>query len=374
MKRNIASWVQVILFTAFIGFFFIINLILPDKEMSEVENRYLQQLPSFSVDDLESGKFTSDFEKYTNDQFFMRDQWITIKAATELASGKKENNDVYYCEGGTLIERFTSPDDDTLKQKVEYVNALNDKLDVPVYFAIIPGAAEIWRDKLPANAPCDSQKELIDKVYSWSEAENVDMYGALAPHAGEYIFYRTDHHWTSRGAYYGYTALMDAMGMEANPISNYDVKDVSDSFLGTVYSTSGFTWVKPDSIQTFVDPYDGLEITNYPQGKPIDGMMYDTLYLDKKDKYSMFFGGITPLLEIDTGNEGLPSLLIIRDSYTDSLTPFLLEHFSEIDIIDLRYNNTDISQYIEEHDIDSVLVCYSAYNFSIDTNLYKLAR
>ena len=167
---------------------------------------------------------------------------------------------------------------------------------------------------------------------------------------------------------------MDAMGMEANPISNYDVKDVSDSFLGTVYSTSGFTWVKPDSIQTFVDPYDGLEITNYPQGKPIDGMMYDTSYLDKKDKYSMFFGGITPLLEIDTGNEGLPSLLIIRDSYTDSLTPFLLEHFSEIDIIDLRYNNTDISQYIEEHDIDSVLVCYSAYNFSIDTNLYKLAR
>ena len=107
---------------------------------------------------------------------------------------------------------------------------------------------------------------------------------------------------------------------------------------------------------------------------PIEGVLYDESYLDKKDKYSMFFGGITPLIEIDTGNEGLPSLLIVRDSYMDSLTPFLLEHFSEIDIIDLRYNNASLSQYIEEHEIDSVLVCYSAYNFSIDTNLYRLAK
>ena len=373
--KKISSWIQVFIFTAFIGAAFILNLVLPDKEMSEVENRTLQQFPKFTFENFVFGSFTTDFEKYANDQFVMRDGWITVKAATELAVGKKENNGVYYCEGDTLIERFEAPDDDSLLQKAGYVNALAEKLDIPVYFAIIPGAAEIWNDKLPANAPCDSQKELIDLVYSAvPDAVTVDMYGALNPHADEYIFYRTDHHWTSLGAYYGYTALMQAMGMEANGLDHYDVKTVSDAFLGTVYSTSGFTWVMPDSIQAFVNTYDGLSITNYPQGMPIEGVLYDESYLDKKDKYSMFFGGITPLIEIDTGNEGLPSLLIVRDSYMDSLTPFLLEHFSEIDIIDLRYNNANLSQYIEEHEIDSVLVCYSAYNFSIDTNLYRLAK
>ncbi len=372
--KKLTIWVQMILFLGFIGVAFVVNLALPDTEFSEVENRYLQQFPDFSFDEFVFGDFTTDFEKYTSDQFFMRDSWMTIKSATELATGKGENNDVYYCENETLIEEFVAPEAEKVVTDISYIEEFADNIDVPVYFAIIPGVAEIWSDLLPKNAPNDSQKDLIDEYYDRTTVETIDIYSVLNSKKDEYIFYRTDHHWTSLGAYYGYTAIADAFGFEANPIENYTREVVSNEFLGTTYSTSGFTWTSPDEIETFVPEYDGLKVVNYSTGVPADGSMYDYTYLEKKDKYAMFFGGVTPLLEIETGNTDKPSLLILRDSYTDSLSPFLLEHFSKISIIDLRYYNFPLSDYIVDNNIDNVLLCYSAANLAKDTNLYKLAN
>ena len=373
-----AHWVQIILFLAFIGLFFLLNLFLPDRQFSEQENQYLQQLPAFSFSELFSGKFTTKFEKYTTDQFAFRDGWITLKARSELATGKKENNSVYLCPttigplNAMLIERFEAPEDSVIQGNVDALNQLTENVNVPVYFALIPGAGEICRDVLPENAPMDSQKEVIDKAYAASKAVNVDMYGALEPHKDEYIFYGTDHHWTSRGAYYGYTALANAMGFDARSLSQYDVQVVSDSFYGTTYSSSGFSWVNPDRIERWVEPGEGVNITNYPEGKPVVGTLYDDSFLDKKDKYSSFLGGNTPLVQIDTGHTDKPSLLIVRDSYMDSEVPFLLENFSRIHVLDLRYYKTSLSAYIEENEIDQVLVCYSVYNFSTDINIFLL--
>lgn len=369
-----SNLIQILLFVGFIGVFFLLNLILPDKEFSEVENKYLKQMPKFSFNEFVFGDFTTDFEEYSSDQFVLRDNWITIKAASELALGKGENNDVYYCDNDTLISRFDAPGEDDIHAKAGYINTFSENCGIPVYVGIIPGAAEIWRDMLPENAPNGDQCTLIDTLYAELATQTIDFYGALDAHKDEDIFYRTDHHWTSRGAYYGYTAVMEAMGLTPQPISHYDVQLVSDNFLGTVYSSSGFTWVKPDSIQTFVQPYEGLHIMNYSNGQPEETPLYDTSFLEKKDKYSMFYGGITPLLEIETGNEGLPSLLIIRDSYMDSLSPFLLEHFSRISILDLRYYNGNVTEYTKEQGFDTVLICYSASNFASDRNLYKLAK
>ena len=373
-----AHWVQVLLFLVFIGGFFLLNLILPSREFSPTENRQLQQAPKFTLDDLFSGEFTSKFEKYTTDQFAFRDTWIMLKAGSELALGKKENNKVYLCDRSygnadtLLVERFDAPADSTIQSNVNALNQLVEKTGVPVYFALIPGAGEIWKDCLPANAPMDSQKEVIDKAYALSEAVNVDMYGALNEHREEYIFYRTDHHWTTRGAYYGYTALADAMGFPARDISSYDVETVSTDFCGTIYSSSGFFWVEPDYIQRWVEQGENVSITNYPEGKPVMGTLYDDSYLDKKDKYSSFMGGNTPLIQIDTGVEGKPKLLIVRDSYMDSEIPFLLEDFSEIHVLDLRYYKAGLSAYVQQYGIDEILVCYSVYNFSTDTNIFLL--
>ena len=373
-----AHWLQVILFLAFIGVFFLLNLILPDRKFSEQENRYLQEAPHFSFSELFAGRFTSKFEKYTTDQFVLRDKWITLKARAELAEGKKENNGVYLCPTDTgplsamLIERYEAPADGVIEANVAALNQLTENVEAPVYFALIPGAGEICRGVLPPNAPMDSQRDVIEKAYALSAAQTVDMYAALAPHAEEYVFYGTDHHWTSRGAYYGYTALAGAMGFEARPETDYSPVTVTESFYGTTYSSSGFSWVKPDRIERWVPQSAETSVTNYPEGQPVSGTLYDDSFLEKKDKYASFLGGNTPRVVLSTGSADKPVLLIVRDSYMDSLTPFLLEEFSELHILDLRYYRQSLKTYVEENNVDAVLVCYSVANFSTDANLFLL--
>ena len=364
-----AKWIQTLLFLVFIGAFFLLNLFLPDRTFSEQENRMLQTSPKFSFSSLFSGKYTSAFETYVTDQFAFRDSWTSLKARSELISGKKENKGIYLCENETLIEPFAAPKIEDLDFSLDAINALTDSAGIPVYFALIPSASEIWRDKLPDGAPNDSQREIIDHAYAYVQSETADVTGALTAHSGEPIFYRTDHHWTTLGAYYGYTAIAEAMDLTPVPLSGYSERIVSRNFYGTAYSASGFSWVAPDSISAYV-PDDGIRVTNYPQGSAEAGEMYVPAFLEVKDQYKFFYGGNTPLLTIQTAQEDAPTLLILRDSYMDAMSPFLTAHFSEIHILDLRYYKTSLRAYIEEHGIDSILVCYNVKNFSEDGNIF----
>lgn len=368
-----ALWAEALIFLAFIGAFFILNLVLPDRQFSEQENRYLQMRPEFSFKSLFSGDYTSKFETYTTDQFTFRDEWITLKAASELALGKQENNDVHLCENGTLIEGFKRPESSVLDSNMSALNTLVGNTDAKVYFALIPDKSDLYSSLLPKNAPNDSEKEVIDYCYGQSNATNVDMYSALSAHKDEYIFYRTDHHWTSLGAYYGLSALAESMGLPCPALDSYtDRHVVSEEFYGTTWSSSGFSWVDPDTMEIFVNAPESLKVTSYPQGSPVEGKLYDFSFLEKKDKYSMFMGGNCPMHVIETGNEDKPSLLILRDSYTDSLIPFLLDDFSEIHVLDLRYYRASLKAYIEQNDFDNVLVCYSVSNFCSDSNIFLL--
>lgn len=368
-----ALWAEALIFLAFIGAFFILNLVLPDRQFSEQENRYLQMRPEFSFKSLFSGDYTSKFETYTTDQFTFRDEWITLKAASELALGKQENNDVHLCENGTLIEGFKRPENSVLDSNMSALNTLVGNTDAKVYFALIPDKSDLYSSLLPKNVPNDNEKEVIDYCYGQSNATNVDMYSALSAHKDEYIFYRTDHHWTSLGAYYGLSALAESMGLPCPALDSYtDRHVVSEEFYGTTWSSSGFSWVDPDTMEIFVNAPEGLKVTSYPQGSPVEGKLYDFSFLEKKDKYSMFMGGNCPMHVIETGNEDKPSLLILRDSYTDSLIPFLLDDFSEIHVLDLRYYRASLKAYIEQNDFDNVLVCYSVSNFCSDSNIFLL--
>ncbi len=358
-------------FLGFIGAFLLLMVVMPDRDFSQQENRYLQRLPIFSLDALTEGDYTADFEKYTTDQFPFRDAWTSLKARCELLLGKKENNGVYYCAGGALIPHFDVPAKEAVDKNIDYLNALVDNTDIPVYFGLIPGAGEVQSSLLPKNAPIGSQQTVIDWAYGRSRAINIDVQSALSAHKDEYIFYRTDHHWTSLGAYYGSLALRQAWALPCPALDSYQRQTVSESFYGTTYSSSGYAWVAPDEMETFV-PDDGsatvLDLGNDP---PTEGPLYDTSFLDVKDKYSMFLGGNTPLRSIDTGHEG-EKLLVIRDSYSDSLAPFLLDSFSRIDLMDLRYYRDSLAQYIQDNGFDKILVLYSVSNFSTDQNLFLL--
>ena len=374
-----AMWAEVLIFLLFIGGFFVANMLTPQRTFSEQENRVLQTMPRFTFERLFNKEFTTEFEDYTSDQFIFRDEWITLKAASELALGKKENNDVSYGKEQTLIEGFDAPDKSTLDTNMSYVNQLVQNTDANVYFALIPEKSEIWSDRLPNLTPNDSQAELIEYCYGLSNANNVDMLAPLREHADEYIYYRTDHHWTSLGAYYGYTGLATALGYTPVPLNDYTETVRSTEFYGTVFSSSGVRWVRPDTISTYV-PDDGITVASHTydnKGNPVEEprQLYDTSFLSVKDKYSMFLGGNQPLGVVkNANNPDGPRLLIIRDSYADSLVPFLTPHFSEIHLLDLRYYKLSIADYIAQNGIDQALVLYSVPNFVTDSNLLWIAK
>ena len=377
------------LFCAFIGVFLVANAVSPDRTFSEVENRNLEQLPAvdfgtpeklFRDGNFFNGQFMRDFETYTTDQFIGRDAWVDLKARTERALGKKENNNVYFADNDTLITRFDQPAADRVTENLNYVNKFVENVDIPVVFSLIPTQACIWADRLPEGAPNASQTDLMAQAQgAVTGATWADVYTPLMEHKDEDIFYRTDHHWTSLGAYYGYTGLASALGYTPVPLTDYTPTVRSTEFYGTVFSSSGVRWVKPDTITTYV-PDDGITVVSHTYdngGNPVEEprALYVESFLSVKDKYSMFLGGNQSLgVVTNTNNPDGPKLLIIRDSYADSLVPFLTAHYSEIHLIDPRYYHLSVKDYVAQNGIDQALVLYSVPNFVTDGNLFWITR
>lgn len=383
MSKRYSLFITVF-FCAFISLFFTANLLAPDRDFSPLENRVLQQLPTLTKHSFAlglggtpgsffSGAFMSDFETYVTDQFVGRDGWIAAKAALEAASGKQENNGIYLGSENTLIPRFAPPDEALVQKNLNYVNQLAENATVPVTFGLIPGKVSVWADRLPPHAPNADERALIARARTSTAAQWADVESPLTAHRSEDIYYRLDHHWTSLGAYYGYAAAMEAMGLVPVPLERYEKTTVSTNFSGTSFSTSGVRWMPPDSIERYV-PDDGITVESWFGPQPMEGRLYHPAKLEGKDQYTYFMGGNQSLSVIRTGHADLPKLLVVRDSYADSMAPFLTPHFSELHLFDPRYNRTPLSQYIAENGIDQVLVLYSVANFVTDSNLYVLGQ
>ena len=254
------------------------------------------------------------------------------------------------------------------------VSMLAQNVDVPVSLALIPSSAEIYGELLPSGVKNDSQQRVIDTIYSLSGVPTADIAGAMRRCSGEEIYYRTDHHWTSLGAFRAYEALADTLGYTPVDLSELTPTVVSENFCGTTYSSSGFFWITPDRIMTYVPEPEDLTAERYTTSVPVTSELYCEEMLETKDQYRFFLGGNTPRAILRTGDDSLPSLLLIRDSYSDSLSPFLLRHFSEIHLLDLRYYRSSISAYVRENNIDQVCVIYSVKDFCEDGNLALMTQ
>ncbi len=370
MKKK-SDLIIVILFFLFIYGITFANIVTADKNFSEMENRTLAQKPDLNLKHVLSGEFMEEYETYITDQFVARDLFVGAKSLGERILGKKINNDVYFAKDGYLIEQFKEVDEELLNKNVEAIKNFATKQEADVLLAIIPGSVEINRDKLYSRLPDISQKTVIEQIYNNMDDEHitcVDMYQILQQHKEEDIFYRTDHHWTSLGAYYGYQAISEVVGINPVPLSDYKETVRSEEFYGTLYSKAGAFWVEPDQMVTYVEE-NGIEVTKIEGDNLEEGELYEESKLDEKDKYAMFLGGNQPLALIENSKGGEQKILIIRDSYSDSLAPFLTAHFGEIYLWDFRYNKESVSAFIKEKEIDRVLICYSVDNFCEDTNI-----
>lgn len=361
----------VAMFVLFILSINILNIFTSDKVFSESENRMLTQAPKFSMKNLLSGKFTGKFEEYITDQFPLRDFWVSIKSDGEKFTLKTQNNGIFFGKDGYLLENYKRPNEQLI-ENIKSINTFSNKIpNFSTYFLLVPNSVKIYEDKLPLFASPYDQLETINKVKeSLSENVNfIDVYERLNSKKDEYIYYKTDHHWTMRGAYYAYQSLAKELDITPYSINDFDLEVVSNSFYGTFYSQSNNRQVSPDSIEIFKPKFDIEYKIDYKDNNKSSDSLYEYSYLDKKDKYSMFLDGNHALLTIKSNINNGKKLVIFKDSYSHCFIPFLANHYEEIHVIDLRYYKLSIYDYLQEHEIKEALFLYNVTTFSDDTNI-----
>lgn len=362
------------LFIAVISVVFIVQTVKPDKEYSETENRMLAGKPEVTSSGVTSGRFMKQYETYKSDQFIGRDFWMQLKIRTDKLMGKKESNGVFQGKKHYLLEDIKSPDAAVQDETLTAMKNFQAKhSDLPMYMALIPNAANILKDKLPALAVVADQNAMIQKVQETlgSGIQWIDAGKPLRAHKDEAIYYHTDHHWTTLGANYVFQeAMIDAMQLP----SEYEVEmtplAVTDSFNGTLSATSGYeTKYKEPIYAYFPKGEDQQVIVNYVESQKKTTTLYNSAKLKEKDKYAVFLGGNEPLIEIQTTSKRRERLLVFKDSYANCLIPFLTPYYRNIIMVDPRYYYGDIEELISGKGITEVLFLYNANTFFEDNSL-----
>lgn len=359
-----------ILFVLVWGGLCLFNVITPEVDFSENENRMLSDVPQFSAEKLIDGSFMSKLDTYVNEQFVLRDSWINAMSAIEYVSGKREINGVFV-GSGMLLDTADSVDEGIIDKNIDGMNAFAQAHDLACYLMLVPSSAEIEAEKLPPFAPKTDEKTLISDIYGRAEGvKPIDIYDILYERRNDYIYYRTDHHWTSYGAYLAYEKWCEAT---ENNASVYNAETISENFNGTYFSTSGVRFIESDTIEAYKTQYDnGIKILSDAEETEYDSIFFPE-YIDKKDKYSYFLGKIEPIVTL-YGNSNLKKkLLLFKDSYSHCFVPMLLEYYSEITMLDMRYINIPIDELIDVAQYSDALFLYSTDTFTstVQTALLK---
>ena len=350
----------------------------PDMEFSEKENRVLAQMPQVNLSDILNGTFEKNYETYLSDQFFWRDKWIGVKTRAERAEGKTEINDVYFAKDGYLIEKHSgSFDTDTARNNIRYLsNFLKTQAqrygDGHVKAMIIPNAVEILKEKLPKYAVADEEGAYLSRIRAEVPEELLfDAEPVLQAHKEEPLYYKTDHHWKTLASRYVYEAWAQSIDLPIVPLSQYQEKTLTDDFHGTIDAKVNIA-LPGDTIESY-QPLTEIPYTLTYNHTEERTSIYDESYLAGRDKYAVFFGGNQPLIEAKSEAASDRRLLVIKDSYANCFLSFAMQDFSQIDIVDLRYFNENLGDYMKEKDYTDILVLYNASGFAEDVSVAKLA-
>jgi hypothetical protein len=371
----------ILAFAAWLGLLGADLFFRPDIVFSEQENRYMELRPVFTWQDLVSGRYGRQLELWMTDQIAGRDQWVGYKAELLRLIGSKENRGIYFGRDQYLIQKFSRPTEDALQETIRGILHLQQLLpDLPVIFLLAPTSAAIFPDKLPDLAPTDDQAAFIEAVRAaLADAVTfIDSQTALQQKTGEAIYFRTDHHWTMRGAFYAWQAWQQQTGQAVPSLEDYQIERVTESFFGTSFSRAGLYRLQPDFIEVF-QPKQAIpvSVTVANSGKIRDSL-YNETFLSKKDKYSYFLDGNHPLLVIRTERPDRMTderrIMVIKNSYANCLIPFLTRDYDEIHVIDLRFNQSNLAQYARDNAIDEIMYLYDVIGFGNDRLLRLLSR
>lgn len=365
MDEKRSALFTIIVIASVIVVFGAADLIQGDRLFSETENRVLAERPEFTLDAFLREGYAQKYEAYLSDQFVSRDKWITIKTQMDLLLQEKEINGVYLGSDGYLIERHL-PEDYSHVQEAKKI-ALLEKLvwEWDAAVMLVPTADNILTDKLPKYAPCYDQEQFLDQVEQHVGPENyIDVYSVLREHAQEEIYYRTDHHWTSLGAGYGYDAWAEFAGWRGGRYSAEKMELVAEDFLGTLQRKVNLN-MAGDDIYYFPNTLKRTMRVTYDRGEESDSC-YEASYLDTKNKYGFFLDDNHAFVEIETGYRNGKTLFVIKDSYANCFIPLLMPYYENIYVLDLRYFRGRLFEFMESYEPEGgmdVLVLYNCIHF-----------
>lgn len=386
-KKHIGNKIVTAVFLVFLFGMSLGSILAKDREFSQVENRVLSGKPEFTWESLFDGTYGSSLEKYASDQLILKDSMVMLKNQTLRSLGRTRIGNVYLGKGNRYIQEYTQ-DKETLSENISYIKGWCEKSGLGkehTFFLLAPNASQIYGESLPYANLNQSQEESIEAVQNGlkDSATLVNPLKTLENNKKSNLYYKTDHHWTMYGAYLAYEELAGAMNISPVSLDSMKKTEVSRPFLGSLYSQAPLFFAEEDHMALY--DYENLEYTvsqvNFKTGDVIaqSASYIREEQLKEKDKYAALFGGNYAYLEIknsvpDENAEG-KKLLIFKDSYANSLIPYLIAAYEEIHIIDLRYFDyigNSVAALGKDGGYNDVLFLYNVSFLNSDKNFMGL--
>ena len=372
-QRKVQEKLVGIIFILTLFLFLIINVIVPDREKSVQENRMLATKPKFRLSSLISGDYDEKFEAYMDDQFVGRDIWRKLKVTVDRIGGSRLENGVYIGTNGQLLEQIEVADENHLAANIKAIKSFSESQSkIPVRMMLVPDAANVLNHSLPSLAKPEDQTQMFSMVRKdlGDSVEWIDVSTELNKHKTEKIYYKTDHHWTTLGAFYAFQAAAPSLGIEGDLSGKYVSHAVSNSFNGMLASKSGVNLGEKEQIDIYVPTEEDTDlIVDYVDEGKRSTSLYDSSKLKEKDQYTVFLGGNSSLLDIRTVSTSTKRLLLVKDSFANSFIPFLTPYYREIVVVDPRYYSGTINDLMDSYRISEVLFLYSGNTFFKDNNI-----
>ena len=329
---------------------------------SENEFRYLSKFNTITFETILNRKTMDNIEEYLSDHFPLREGFIKLKNRVELLLGKKNINGVYITDK-YLIEEYNGFD-----KKDKFINILNNfkenNKDINISLMLVPTSISVNGEYLPNYIDTEAQINDIKYVYDKVNLNKINVIDVLK-NSKEQVYYKTDHHWTTHGAYLAYKEF-------SKNYKKIELKKVTNEFKGTIYSKVLISDLTDDIF--IYEPEFNLKVS-YNKGNEVvvKDTLYNMSYLNEKDKYSLFLDNNNPIIKIT--NEDLKNkknILVVKDSYANSFVPFLTNDYKEVHVIDPRYYLGSISDYVKENKIEEVLFLYNINTLNNDNGIYRL--
>ena len=379
-NENMLKYMPTFTFCIMIFLIPILYISIKDSDFSPLEKRKLSQLPEITAERVFDGKFGKDFETYLNDQMPLRTFFVGTNSYYDQLSGRNGLNGIYNAKDDYLM---VTPVNETaaLENNIKYINEFIDDMQKPSYVCIVPTSGFIYNDKLPENHYEYRDDKIIGKIEnSFTNVKNVSFINLIDSYRSisktKQLYYKTDHHWTSLGAYECYKILGDKMRFTPTSQENFTIEKY-DGFHGTNYSKSAL-WLTPSEPLEIWDNNlhtdDSINVVISENGElTFSDSLFFRENLNTDDQYTAFLDGNHDKVIITNKNaETDKKLLILRDSYCHCLAPFLADNYSEIVLIDMRYFRTPVSDIIREEQIDEILFLYSLDSIVTSTDIAAL--